>query len=85
MRVVKSRRMRWARHVARMGDVRGVHRVLVGKPEGKRPLGRTRRRWEDNKIDLQDVGGGRGDWMELAQDRDRWRALVGTVKDFRVP
>ena len=77
--------MRWAGHVARMGEDRGVHRVLVGKPEGKRPLGRPRRRWEDNiKMDLKDVGGGRGDWMELAQDRDRWRALVGTVRDFRV-
>jgi hypothetical protein len=61
-------------------------RMLVGKPEGKRPLGRPRRRWEDNiKMDLQEFGGGRGDWMELAQDRDRWRALVGTVRDFRVP
>jgi len=86
VRVVKSRRMRWAAHVARMGEDRGVHRVLVGKPEGKRPLGRPRRRWEDNiKMDLQEVGGGRGDWMELAQYRDRWRALVGTVRDFRVP
>ena len=84
--VVKSRRMRWAGHVARMGEDRGVQKVLVGKPEGKRPLGRPRRRWEDNiKMDLQEVGGGRGDWMELAQDRGRWRALVGTVKDFRVP
>jgi len=84
VRVVKSRRMRWAGHVARMGEDRGVHRVLVGKPEGKRPLGR--RRWKDNiKMDLQEVGGGRGDWMELAQIRDRWRALVGTVRDFRVP
>jgi hypothetical protein len=65
------------RHVARMGEHRGVHRVLVGKPEGKRPLGRPRRRLEDNiKMDLQEVGGGRGDWMELAQGRDRWRALV---------
>ena len=83
---VKSRRMRWAGHVARMGEDRGVHRVLVGNPEGKRPLGRPRRRWEDNiKMDLQEVGVGRGDWMELAQDRDRWRALVGTVRDFRVP
>jgi hypothetical protein len=63
-----------------------VHRVLVGKPEGKRPLGRPRRRWEDNiKIDFQEVGRGRGDWMELAQDRDRWRALVSTVKNLRVP
>jgi len=82
VRVVKSRRMRWAGHVARMGEDRGVHRVLVGTPEGKRP----RRRWEDNiKMDLQEVGGGRGDWMELAQDRERWRALVGTVRDFRFP
>jgi hypothetical protein len=86
VRVVKSRRIRWERHVARMGEDRGVYRVLVGKPEGKRPLGRPRRRWKDNiKIDLQEVGGGGGDWMELAQDSDRWRALVGTVRDFRVP
>jgi len=77
--------MRWAGHVARMGEDRGVNRVLVGKPEGKRPLGRPRRRWEDIKIDLQEAGGGRGDWMEMAQDRERWRALVGTVRDFRVP
>jgi hypothetical protein len=70
-----------------MGEDRGVHRVLVGKPEEKRPLERLRRRWEDNiKMDLQEVGRrGRGDWMEVAQDRDRWRALVGTVRDFRVP
>ena len=86
VRVVKSRRMRWAGHVARMGEDRGVHRVLVGKPEGKGPLGRPRRRWEDNiKMALQEAGGGRGDWMELAQDRDRWRALMGTLRDFRVP
>ena len=77
VRVVKSRRMRWAGHVARMGEGRGVHRVLVGKPERKIPLGRPRRRWEDNiKMDLEEVGGSCGDWMELAQDRDRWRALV---------
>jgi hypothetical protein len=68
--------------VARMGEDSGVYRVLVGKPEGRRPLGRPRHRWEDN---IQEVVGGHGDWMELAQDRDRWWALVGTVKDFRVP
>jgi hypothetical protein len=68
------------------GEERGVHRVLVGKPEGKRTLGRPRRRWENNiKMNLQEVGGGGGDWMELAQDRDRWRPLVGTVRNFRVP
>ena len=78
--------MRWAGHVAHMREDRGVHRVLVGKPEEKRPLGRPRHRWEDNiKMDLQEVGGGRGDWMELAEDRDRWQALVGMVRDFRVP
>jgi hypothetical protein len=85
-RVVKSRRMRWAGDVARMVEEIVVHRGLVGKPEEKRPLGRPRRRWEDNiKMDLQKVAGSRGDWMELAQDRERWRALVGTVRDFRVP
>jgi hypothetical protein len=84
--VVKSRRMRWAGHVACMGEHRGIHRVLVEKPEGKRPLRRPRRRWEDNiKIYLQEVGGGRGDWIVLTQDREMWRALVGTVRDFRVP
>jgi hypothetical protein len=84
VRVVKSR-MRWAGHVARMGEERNVHRVLVGKPEGKRPVGRPRRRWENYiKMDLQEIGGGCGDWIELAQDRDRWRALVSTVKNLRV-
>ena len=84
--MVKSRRMRWAGHVARMGEDRGVQRVLVGKSEGKRPLGRLRPRWEDNiTMNLQEVGGGRGDWMELAQNRDWWRALAGTLRDFRVP
>jgi hypothetical protein len=69
-----------------MGEERGVHRVLVGKPERKRLLGRPRSRWEDNiKMDLQEVGGGRGDWRELAQDRDWWRALVGVVKNLQVP
>ena len=84
--MIKSRRMRWARHVVRMGDRRGVYRVLVGKSDGKRPLGRPRRRWEDNiKMDLQGVGCGDMDWMELAQDRDRWRALVSTAMNLRVP
>ena len=72
--------------MARMGEERGVHRGLVGKPDEKRPLGGPRRRWENNiKMDLQEVGWGCGDWMELAQDRDRWRALVSTVMNFRVP
>ena len=72
--------------MARMGEERGVHRVLVGNPGGKRPLWRPRRRWEDNiKMDLQKVGGGGGNWMELAQDRDSWRALVGTAMNLRVP
>ena len=72
--------------MARIGQGRGVYRVMVGKPEGKRPLGRPRRRWEDNiKMDLQGVGRGCGDWMELVQDRDRWRALVSTVMNFWVP
>ena len=85
VRVIKSRRMRWAGHMARMEKGRVVHNVLVGKPEGKRLLGRPRRRWEDNiKMDLEEVGRGCGDWMELAQDRDRWRALVSTVMNFGV-
>jgi hypothetical protein len=83
--VVKSRRMGWVGHVARMGEERDVHRVLVGKQEGKRPLGRPRRRWDNIRMDLQEVGGGHGDWMELAQNRDRWQALVSMVRDFRVP
>jgi hypothetical protein len=83
---LSRRRMRWAGHVARMGEKRGVQRVLVGKTEKKRPLGRSRRRWEDNiKMDLQEIGGDCGDWMEVAQDRVRCRAVVSTVKKLRVP
>jgi len=78
--------MRWEGNVARMGDGRGVYRVLVGKPEEKRPLGRPRRRWEDNiKMDFQEVGFGVMDWIELAHDRDRWRVLVNAVMNLRVP
>ena len=85
VRVIKSRRMRWAGHVARMGEGRGVYRVLVGKPQGRRTVGRPRRRWEDIRMDLREVGCGCVDWMELAQDRDRWRALVSAVMNLRVP
>jgi len=78
--------MRWAGHVARMGEERGVYRVLVGKPEGKRPLWRPRRRWVDNiRMDLQEVGCGYMDWIGQAQDRDRWRTLVSAVMNLRVP
>ena len=84
--MVKSRRFRRARDVARTGERRVVYRVLVGKPEEKRPLGRHRRRWEDNiKMDLQEVGCGSMDWIELAQDRNRWWELVNAVMKLRVP
>jgi hypothetical protein len=86
IRVVKSRRLRWAGHMARRGERRGAYRALVGKPEGRRPLGRPRRIWEDNiKMDLVEVGSGGVDWIDLAQNRDRWRALVYTVMNLRVP
>ena len=85
VRVIKSRRMRWAGHVARMVEEREVYRVLVGKPEGKRPLGRPRRRWVDNiRMDLREVGCGYMDWIGLAQDRDRWRTLVSAVMNLGV-
>jgi hypothetical protein len=77
--------MRWAGHVARIGEERNVHRVLMGKPEGKRPHGRPRRRWEDEiRMDLREIGWGGVDWIQLAQDRDRWRAFVYTVMNLRV-
>ena len=86
VRVIKSRRMRWAGHVARMGEERVVYRVLVGKPEGKSPLGRPRRRWVDNiRMDLQEVRRRYMDWIGLAQDRDRSRTLVSAVMNIRVP
>jgi len=86
VQVIKSGRMRWAGHVVRMDEEKGVYRVLVGKPERKRTLGRPRRRWVDNiRIDLQEVGCGYMDWIGLARDRDRWRTLVSAVMNLRVP
>jgi hypothetical protein len=84
--MIKSRRMRWAGHVARMGEKRNAYRILVGKPEGKRPLGRPRRRSVDNiKIDLREIGWDGVDCIDLAQDRDQWRSLMNTVMNLRVP
>ena len=86
IRSLKSRRLRWAGHIAHMEQSRNVYRVLVGKPEGKRPLGRPRHRWEDNiKMDLRVVGCNPGEWIDLAEDRDQWRAYVRVVMNFRVP
>jgi hypothetical protein len=83
--MIKSRKMRWAGHAARMGEKKNAYRILVGKPEEKR-LGRPRRRWVDNiKIDLREIGWDGVDWIHLAQDRDEWRALVNTVMNLRVP
>jgi len=84
--VIKSRRMRWVGLVVCMGERRDAYRVLVGRPEGKRPLGRPRFRWEDNiKMDLQEVGWGGMDWIVLAEDRDRWRAIANVVMKLWVP
>jgi hypothetical protein len=86
IRVIKSRRMRWAGHVARMGEKRGAYSILMGRPEGRRPLGRPRRRREDSiKMDLREAGWVGMNWIELAQDRDRWRDLVNAVMNLRVP
>jgi hypothetical protein len=86
IRIIKSRRMRWAGHIARMGEKRNVYRLLVGKPEGKRPLGRPRYRWMDNiRMDLGEVGWGDVDWIGLAKYKNRWRALVNSVLNLRVP
>jgi hypothetical protein len=86
VRVIKSRRLRWAGHVARMGEVRGVYWVLVGRPEGKRPLGRPRRRWEDNiKMDFRKIWIDGANWIQLAQDRVQWWAFVNTVMNLQVP
>jgi hypothetical protein len=86
IRIIKSTRMRWAGHVARMGEKRNAFRLLVGKPDGKRPLGRPRRRCVDNiRMDLGEVGWGDVDWIGLTQDRNRWRALVSSVLNLRIP
>jgi hypothetical protein len=85
IRIIKARRMKWAEHVARIGEKRNTCMLLVGKPEGRRPLGRPRRKWVDNiRMDLVEVGCCDVDWIGLAQDRDRWRAHVNSVLNFRV-
>jgi hypothetical protein len=84
--MINSKRMRWAGHVARMGETRNVYRILVRKPEGTRSLGRPRRKWVDNiKMDLREIGWDGMDWIELAEDRNQWRALVNTEMNLRVP
>jgi hypothetical protein len=84
--MIKSRMMKWAGHVARMGEKTNAYRMLVGNPEGKRPLGRPRRRWVDNiKMDLREIGWDGMNWIDLAQDRDQWRALVNAVMNLRIP
>jgi hypothetical protein len=86
IRMIKSRKMRWAGHVARMGETRNAYRILVGKPDGESPVGRPRRGWANNiKMDLREIGWDRRDWIELAQNRDQWRALMNTVMNLRVP
>jgi hypothetical protein len=86
IRMIKSRSMGWVKHVARTGAKRNARRILVGKPEEKRPVGKPKPRWMDNiKMDLKEIGWGDVDWIDLAQDRDQWRALVHTVMNFRVP
>jgi hypothetical protein len=84
--MIKSRGMRWAGHVARMGEKRNAYKILVGKPEGKRPLGRRSRRWVDNiKMDLREIGWESVEWMDIAQERDQWRTLVNMVLNLRFP
>jgi hypothetical protein len=86
VRVIKARRMRWAGHVVHMGEVRGAYNILVGRPEGRRPLGSPLRRWKDNiKMDLREIGFGDVDWIHWVQDRDKWRALVNMVMNLQVP
>jgi hypothetical protein len=86
IKMIKARRMRWVGHVVHMGEVRGAYNILVGRPEGRRPLGRPKHRWEDNiKMDLREIGFGDVDWIHLVQDRDRWWAVVNMVMNLRVP